>query len=155
MALASTGVIAIEWDPKVAAGRISFPRGSSTCLLPLQGGLQDQQVGVTQAPVKLLPLCWDLERVRFCKCLLRAKSLFPTALLLPQDKPTCFQSLAFWGSFSTSGVPGWGAWCGTQTPRSQGGPLCLWFYLPLWVADPTNHISTPATHLVAPLYLFC
>ena len=35
------------------------------CLLPLQKAHQDQQVGLTQTPFNLLPLCQDSEFVRF------------------------------------------------------------------------------------------
>ena len=66
---------------------------SSTCLPPqgeLQLGvpctstllLQDthQQVGLAQAPMRLLLLPWVLVHVRFCVCHLKVKSLFPLVL---------------------------------------------------------------------------
>ena len=52
------------------------------CLLPLREVLQDLQVGLTQAPFKLLLLPWIPEHVRFCVGPLRVESLFPAALWL-------------------------------------------------------------------------
>ena len=81
MALASTRVIAVEF-PKLSAASVSIPRGSRSCLLPLQEALQGQQMGLTLAPFKLLPLFWDSEHVRFCMCPLKVESLFPLTLQL-------------------------------------------------------------------------
>ena len=53
---------------------------SSSCLLPLQEALQDQQVGLIQAPFKLVFLPWVSKYVRFGVHPLRVKSTFPTAL---------------------------------------------------------------------------
>ena len=39
--------------PHMAATIVSVPRVSSSCLWPLQEGLQYQQVGLTQPPPKL------------------------------------------------------------------------------------------------------
>ena len=65
---------------KFSAAIIYVPRVSSRCLLPLGEALQDQQVGLTQAPFKSLLLPGVLECVRFCVCPLRVESLFPAAL---------------------------------------------------------------------------
>ena len=55
--------------------------------------LQDQQVGLTQASLKLLPLHWVSECVRFCRHPLRAESLFPTALQLSHRQiPLAFKA---------------------------------------------------------------
>lgn len=49
---------------------------------------RDQQVGLTQALFKLLPLSWVLECVGFCVCYsLKAESLFPTAVQLWCSQP--------------------------------------------------------------------
>lgn len=45
---------------------IYVTRVSPICVLTLQEALQDQQVGLTQAPLRLLPLQWKSECVRFC-----------------------------------------------------------------------------------------
>ena len=47
---------------------------------PLQETLQDQQVGLAQAPIKLLLLPWFPEPVRFCVHPLRIKFLVPSVL---------------------------------------------------------------------------
>ena len=64
MALSSASVIAVKHHFKRAAN-ISIPRGCPSYLLSLWEALQDQQVGLTQTPFKLLPLPWDSECVRF------------------------------------------------------------------------------------------
>lgn len=72
---------------------ISVPRGESQ--MPpasFYKTLQDQQVGLTQAPFKLLPLRWDLEQMSFCICPLRMETRFPTASSSPKHNPTSFQS---------------------------------------------------------------
>lgn len=53
---------------------------ASSCLLPFWETLQDQQVGLNQAPFKCLLLSWVPEHVRFCICPLRFESLFSTAI---------------------------------------------------------------------------
>ena len=42
----------------MAAASVPVPWMSSSCFLPLQETLQDQQVGLTQASFKLLLLLW-------------------------------------------------------------------------------------------------
>ena len=78
------------------AAYIFVLRMSPSCLLPLQEALQDQQMGPTQGPFKLLPLCWISECVGFCMCTFRMKSL-PTALWVSVLRPTVLQSQMFWG----------------------------------------------------------
>ena len=51
--------------------------------------LQDQQVGLTQAPFKLLLLLWVPEHVIFCMFPLRVEFLFHTALWDSPSKPHC------------------------------------------------------------------
>ena len=50
----------------LASNSVYVPRVSCSCLLPLWEILQDQQVGLTQAPFKLLLLPWVPEYMRFC-----------------------------------------------------------------------------------------
>ena len=66
----------------LASTSVCVPRVTSSCLLPLWETLQDQQVGLTQAPFKLLLQPWVLECVRFCVHPLRMESLSPTAFWL-------------------------------------------------------------------------
>ena len=54
----------------------------SNCLLPLWEALQHQQVGLTQAPLKLLLLPRVPEHVSSYMCPSRVDSLFPPALQL-------------------------------------------------------------------------
>ena len=44
----------------MAVASICVPRRSPSVLLSLWETLQDHQVGLTQAPLQLLPECWDL-----------------------------------------------------------------------------------------------
>ena len=98
----------------MVATTVYVPRVSSHCLLSLWKSLQDQQVGLTQDPFKLLLLPWVLEHVRFCVCPLRIESLFSSGL---------------WDSWkphwpSKPNVPstrlGWGAQHGVQILYSLG-----------------------------------
>ena len=87
---------------KVAAISIDVPMVSPRCFLPFQEGLQDQQMGLTQAPFKSLPLCCVSEPWRFCMYPLRVESLFPTALSSRVCKP-CWPS--------KPDVLGFPSWC--------------------------------------------
>ena len=58
MVLTSTGVIAVQQAPKMAAPIISIPWRGPSCLLPLSEALQHCPVGLPQAPFKQLPLAW-------------------------------------------------------------------------------------------------
>lgn len=64
--------------PKMATASIYVPRGSPSYFLHLQEFLQEQ-VCLTQAPFKLLPLHWDSVYEIFCVPL-RTKSLLSTSL---------------------------------------------------------------------------
>ena len=71
-------------SPKGPPSPFSEGAGGPSCLLSLQGALQDQQVGVIQSPLKLPPLDWVSEHVRFCMCPLRVESLLPITPQLSQ-----------------------------------------------------------------------
>ena len=75
----------------MAAASVCAPRVSSSCLLPPQEPLPDQQMGLTQDFFKWLLLGWVLECVEFCVC-----SLCPTALVLLKVSPTGLQTQVFW-----------------------------------------------------------
>lgn len=61
----------------MAAASVYFPRVNCSHPLRLQKTLQEQQVGIAQAPIKLLLWLWFLVRVMFCICPLRVKFPFP------------------------------------------------------------------------------
>ena len=91
----------------MAATSVYVPRVIHSCHLLLQETLQDQQVGLAQAPIKLLLLPWVPVHVRFCVCPLRVKSLFPRT---PEIKPQWPSKPNFLGAdLPSAGPPGWGA----------------------------------------------
>ena len=59
----------------MASASVCVPRVNCSWLWSFQETLQDQQVGLTQAPLKLLLLPWVLEHMRFWVFLLREKKL--------------------------------------------------------------------------------
>ena len=72
-------------------------RESISCLLPLKQAFQYQQVCLTKAPFRLLPLYWDLEYVRFCMCPLSSVSVSHSPLALLYTSPIGLHSHMFWG----------------------------------------------------------
>ena len=76
----------------MAATCVFVPWLSSSCLLPLWEALHYQQMGLTQAPFKLLLLPWALEHVRFCVS-------YNSPLALLKVYPAGLQSQKFWGLF--------------------------------------------------------
>lgn len=130
-----------------------------TCLLSLQKALQDQQVGLTQAFFRLLPLCWVLEHVRFCSCPLGAIfSCNPSALQYTSPtvlKPRCSGHHWLWGRISGLESPTWGL-----DPLLLGSSICNFDY-PSISGLPTQgcgsylyHISASPTCLTAVPSLF-
>lgn len=65
MALTSTRLHVVERDLKTVAASVLVFKAELNLLPALLGGSQDQQVGPTQAPFKLLLRPWVLEHVRF------------------------------------------------------------------------------------------
>ena len=64
MAPASSRVLVVEWAPEMDGIRVYVPRKYRRLLLLFQEALQDQQMGLTQAPFKFSPLpesrgVWD------------------------------------------------------------------------------------------------
>lgn len=82
MVVARTSVLLVECALRMAAASACEPRGSFICLLPYQEVLEDQQVGVTQAPFRLLLLPWIPEYVGYCICPLRVESVSHSPLVL-------------------------------------------------------------------------
>ena len=81
----------------MAASSFYIPIVSSSCLLPLQETLQDQQVDLTQAPFKLLLFPWVLECVWFCVHPLRVESRFPQPSGTHKSKSRWPSKPMFWG----------------------------------------------------------
>ena len=73
MALASTSVLLGGRAYKYVCCQCFCPQGELQLLLPLQEVLQDQQIGLTHAPFKLLLLPQVLVCVRFCMSFLRVE----------------------------------------------------------------------------------
>ena len=109
---------------------VYVPRGSSSCLLPLWEALQDQQVGLTWGPFKLLPLHWVLEHVGFCVSSIRLESLFPTVLWLSHIQAP----LAFKARYS--GAPP--SQCKTPGPRNM-----MWGSDPLLLEENLSNCDSP------------
>ena len=75
----------------MAASSIFVPRGISTFFLTLQ----DQQVSLTQASLKLLSLFWNLEHVTFCAHFKSQIFVSYISLAFPNLVPTVFQRHMF------------------------------------------------------------
>ena len=82
MSVASASVHMVEGAPQNGYFQCLCAQGESSGLLPLWEALQDQQLPLTQAPLKLLLQPWVLEHVRFYVHHLQVESPFPTALWL-------------------------------------------------------------------------
>ena len=113
MVLSSTSNIMVEWAPPKFLLSVSPSPGG----VPVASWFSSRffkQVGVTQAPSQLLPLCWVTEQVRFYKHPLRVESLSPVALWSPKHK-LIFKA---WCSVVSSSLCRILMW--DQTPRSLG-----------------------------------
>ena len=88
------GMSSPKWLPSV-----SPPPGGASLASCLCKALQDQKVGLIQVPFKLLPLCWDLEHIRFFKCHLTVQSLFPIASGSSECKPSWYSKLDILGAY--------------------------------------------------------
>lgn len=64
----------------MSSASVYVPQRSSSCLQPIWETLQGQQVGLTQAPIKLVFILWVLGHVRFSVHCVRARLLFTQAL---------------------------------------------------------------------------
>ena len=121
--------------------------GLPACLLSLQEALQDQQVGLTQAFFRLLPLCWLLEHVRFCLCPLGAMfSCNPSALQYTSPtvlKPRFCGSSWLWGRISRLESPTWGL-----DPLLLGKSICSFDY-PSISGLPTQRCGSYIYHISA------
>lgn len=89
----------------MAAASACESRESFICFLPLQEALEDQQVGVTQAPFRLLLLPWVLEHVRLSVHPLGVESVSHSLLGLSEVSPTGLQGKRILQSFVPSQGP--------------------------------------------------
>ena len=99
---------------------------------PPQEILQDQQVGLAQAPIKLLLLLWAVEHLRLCMHPLRVAFLFPPVLWDSGDQaPLAFKASGSGGSSSWCGTPGMGSPTWGAEPSFLWDSVCnavlLWF----------------------------
>lgn len=107
---ASPRVHVVECVPQNGCLQCLCPQVSSRYLLSVQEALEDQQLSLTQAPFRLLPLPWVLEHVRFCVHPLGVKSVSHILLGLSEVSPTGLQGKSVLQSFLPSQGPlGWGA----------------------------------------------
>ena len=94
----------------MATASVYVPRVSCSCFLPLQEALQDQQVGLTQAPFKLLLLPWVLKLEIFCVYLLRGDLYLSQPFGSPQSKPHWSSKPNILGAYLPDTGPScWGA----------------------------------------------
>lgn len=148
MVSGSTSALVIEWGPQNSCCQCLC----SSCLLPLQEALKDQQVGLAHDPFKWLPLHWDLECVRFWVCPL--ESLLPTALppSLPYEAPLTFKARCSGGLSFWCISPGLWSWCGAGTHPSFGRTSAIETiflfvgHVPgVWGVSWLNWVSVPPT----------
>ena len=99
----------------MAATSVYIPWGTPSCLLPFQEALQDQLVGLTQAPLKLLPLCWDSECVILQSPFKSKASVSYNPPAVQKASRTGLQSRRSGDCILGAGSPGWGVRCGAQT----------------------------------------
>ena len=131
MVPASASVLMVERAPKNGCCQHLCPHGDSQLPLASLEVLQDQQVCLMHVPFILFPLHLFSGCVRCCVCLLRAESLFPTALRLScmqallDFKATCSRSSSSWSS-----TPVGKACCGALTPYPLGRTSAIMIILP-------------------------
>lgn len=128
---------------------VCVPRGSPSCLLPLQEALKYQQVDLTQSPFKLLPPHLVLKHVRFFMRCIRTESLFPTALqLFHTQAPLAFHVRHSRGSSSWCRTPRLKSLMWGLDPSLLWETLCNYDYPPvcwLWILTiPCLHPSYPS-----------
>ena len=94
--------------PEMAAASVFVPRMSSSCLLLLWETRHDQQVGLSQAPFKILLLPWVLEHEFLGASFKSGVSISPCPLGLPKVSSTGLQSQMLWGLASWHKTLGFG-----------------------------------------------
>lgn len=81
----------------MAATSVYVLRVGSICLLLLQEALQDHQVGLTQAPFKLLQLPWSSVHEILCVPFKSGVSVSYGSLALQKVSPPSLQNQTSWG----------------------------------------------------------
>ena len=113
MVLISTRILMAEQVSKRQLLPTSVSRGWAPIALPSWKSLQDQLVGLTQAPFKVLPLPWVSGWGRFCVPLFRVE----TFLQLSWKKAPEAFNVNYSGDSPS--------WCMTPTMEARVG-LCKW-----------------------------
>ena len=162
MSPTSAGISVGEWNsPQMVATSISVPRRFPSCLLPVWEALQDQQLGPTQVPFKLVPLCWDLERMFLCMSFKSRISVSYSLPALLNVSSVGSQSQTFGYSTSQFRTPGLVSLMWGSDPSLLGEDLRGWDSLPAYGLPHQeggswlDYISTAPTHfmVVPSLYL--
>ena len=105
----------------MSAPSIFVPKVSRSLAPLLRETLQDQQVGLAQAPVKLLLLPWVLVCMGFCLCHFKSKVFIsPSPVGLLQLSPAGLQSHVLGAHLPSARPLSWGARCGAQDSHSCG-----------------------------------
>ena len=76
MGLASASVCIVKWDFKGDCCQFFCPKGEFQLTLASLDALPEQQMSLAKMPIKLLPLCWSLENVRFFSVPLKSGVFF-------------------------------------------------------------------------------
>ena len=138
----------------MAAASVYVPSVSTGCLWSLWEALQDQLVGLTQAPFKLLLLPWVLEGVRCLECTLRMESVFHSLPSSPNANRAAFKVRRFRGLSSQCRTPMLGRLMWGSDHSLFGGNFRNCNYLPICGSPTCGYESwlycnsAPPTHLV-------
>lgn len=135
----------------------SIHRKIPSCILPLQKGFQDEQVGLTQALFKLLLLYLDLESFEILHSPFQSQVCFPQPSGSSQNKPLWFQK----PDVLKGHLPSAGSWAAeSQTPQSLGRTSAV-VLIPSICGSPSQrfvltilHFWPPAHFVVVSLYVF-
>ena len=132
MPLASTRALMVVTALQNSCHQHLCPQGKPHLPPPFREVPQDQQVGLTQAPFKLLPLGWISEHVRFYMSPLREESMFPTALWLSHTSaPPAFKARSSGGLSSWCWTPRLGSLMWGSDHSLLGENLCSCDYPPI------------------------
>ena len=110
MVLTSINIHVVEGAPKNGCYQWICPQGepllNPTPSLHLQEAPQDKQVGLAQAPIKLLLLPWVLEHERFCAHHLSEVAFPHSPVGLPKLSPASSQGQWLWELIFLVQTPG-------------------------------------------------
>ena len=121
MSFASIIVLLVEQIPPNGHHQHLCCQGESQLSPASPEALQDQQLALTQAHFKLLPLCWVLECVRYHVCPVREESLFLTNFWLSHTQALkAFKVRCSGCSSSQWNIFRLGSYYGARTPPFLG-----------------------------------